>query len=352
MRRALYASRDRLRLIRDGFEPRAVILLYHRVIDRPIDPLLLAVHPDRFSAHMKIIQEKYHPLSLLDLADALPHEVPDRAVIVTFDDGYADNLAYAAPVVRAADIPATIFVSPGLTGVEAYHDVLEHCLLTAPNLPEKISLRMGGGVREWNLGEWKDLPADPGSAYWAWNSQNEDLPSPRHRAYLDIFRLLRPMGKDERDAVLAELRRIAGVSMAACADHRYLSVDELKAWKAGGRLEIGAHTMNHLVLGKRSPEEQFAEIGQSKHKLERQLGAPVTTFAYPYGSAWDVSPLTVAYVQKAGFRVALANQPGPVTRLSDPFWLPRCGVRNWTCEEFERRLDSFFQPAIIREPVG
>ena len=93
-------------------------------------------------------------------------------------------------------------------------------------------------------------------------------------------------------------------------------------------------------------------IEAGKRMLEQAIGRAVRSFAYPYGSPWDVSPETVQLTREAGFTTACANFSGPVDSESDLFWLPRCLVRDWSGEEFERRLAEFFRPQAEIPPRG
>src|SRR5689334_22252023 len=89
------------------------ILLYHRVTNLETDPQLLAVTPENFAAHVEILRELTLPMRLPELvADVRAGKPLARsAVAVTFDDGYADNLDHAAPLLRDRQIPATVFVA-------------------------------------------------------------------------------------------------------------------------------------------------------------------------------------------------------------------------------------------------
>jgi peptidoglycan/xylan/chitin deacetylase (PgdA/CDA1 family) len=79
-------------------------------------------------------------------------------------------------------------------------------------------------------------------------------------------------------------------------------------------VELGAHTVNHLVLSSLDATQQRLEIEGSMRDLESWLGHPVTTFAYPYGRTWDYNDETLGILQELGFRGALTAMPG----LNDP----------------------------------
>ena len=97
--------------------PRGVILLYHRIAGPRYDPLLLDVSEFNFDAQLSLVSRTCVPLPL-DEFESLRRggRLPARAVAVTFDDGYADNLHAAAPLLARHEIPATMFVTAGMIG--------------------------------------------------------------------------------------------------------------------------------------------------------------------------------------------------------------------------------------------
>lgn len=89
-------------------------------------------------------------------------------------------------------------------------------------------------------------------------------------------------------------------------------------------LEIGSHSESHRDLTKLPESELRAELSGSKSRLEDALGAPVTTFCYPYG-AFDQR--VVEAVKAAGYRAATVIRGGISPDLSDPYRLKRVAVR-------------------------
>src|SRR5690349_6534989 len=80
------------RRIHQQVSRRAVILLYHRVIDMPADPQLLCVSPRHFSEQMQVLRKYARTASLSRVSQDLKNERLGKShVVVTFDDGYADN---------------------------------------------------------------------------------------------------------------------------------------------------------------------------------------------------------------------------------------------------------------------
>jgi glycosyltransferase involved in cell wall biosynthesis/peptidoglycan/xylan/chitin deacetylase (PgdA/CDA1 family) len=111
-------------------EPSLRVLTYHRVNDRhPGDRM--SVHPLAFRAQMEHIAESGRPV--LPLAEAVTRlrgegaPLPAGAVCLTFDDGYRDNLEFAAPVLERLGLPATVFLVTGRMGAAATIDRYEGC---------------------------------------------------------------------------------------------------------------------------------------------------------------------------------------------------------------------------------
>src|SRR4029453_8146560 len=80
---------------------RGVILMYHRIAAADRDPWNLCVSPERFDEHLAVLARALRPLSMAQLVQALQERrLPRRAVVVTLDDGYADNLHAAKPLLE------------------------------------------------------------------------------------------------------------------------------------------------------------------------------------------------------------------------------------------------------------
>ncbi len=269
----------------------ALILLYHRVTALANDRWSIAVTPAHFAEQMEVLRRRTTivPLSALDSVAARPN-APGAMMLVTFDDGYADNLYEALPVLQRFDIPATVFVSTDAV-VQA---------------------------RE----------------FW-WDDLERLVPPAEYDA---VWARLREVGADEREATLDALRAAADVETSPRPDYRPLTPNELACLARDGRIAVGAHTASHARLAALPEAAQRADIETGRKALQAIIDRPVESFAYPFGRAGDYTAETMAIVREAGFTRACSNQAGRVDRSTDRFALPRLYVRDWNGDEFAAAL--------------
>jgi peptidoglycan/xylan/chitin deacetylase (PgdA/CDA1 family) len=330
------------RMLRGSIHSQVLVLMYHRVTELPADPQLLAVTPSHFREHLEVIRKHHHPLRLTDLVDAVrANRLPRRAVVITFDDGYADNLHHAKPLLEEAGIPATIFVAAGFVGHarEFWWDELDKLLLYAGALPATLRLDIDGLTHQWELGDAAIYSQHDFQRHRGWHVEQPEDPTPRHRLYRALYETLYPLSRPAREQALDELRVWSGKGAAARPTHRTVTAPELLELASGDVVEIGAHTVTHPVLTTLSPSEQQREIREGRTQLEEMLERRVPTFAYPHGAIGDA---TVEAVRSTGFACACSSDPGPVRRGANLFRLPRVVVRDWDGEAFARQMREWW----------
>jgi peptidoglycan/xylan/chitin deacetylase (PgdA/CDA1 family) len=262
-------------------------------------------------------------------------------ITVTFDDGYADNLQTAKPLLERYDVPASVFVVSGYVGNERefWWNELERLLLHPGTFPETVCLRVNGKVFEWQLAESANYSDDDYRRHRGWRP-GHPAPTPRHSLYYSLWILLGSLGEDDRRNVLDQLLAWSSADPLGRPNYRPLSVAELLTLHQGRLIEIGAHTVTHPFLSRLTEALQRDEICRCKAWLESVLGSPVTTIAYPHG---DYTMATVNVVREAGFECACSTVFGSVRGYADRFQLPRIGVRGCDGEEFARELSEWFR---------
>jgi len=342
--RGIGRLRRTARRVTNMFVPHAIILLYHRVSELPLDPQLLCVTPQHFAEHLEVIRDCGRTIQVKALGEALQHRSSGRcSVVVTFDDGYADNLYNAKPLLERFDIPATVFVTTGYVGSkrEFWYDDLERILLHAGPLPETLRLKLSDHWYQWELGAQVACGEAGDAGTREWNVSRKENPTVRHGLYRSLFQILQPLPDTERQKILKKLASWAGMDTIHRRTHRTLTPQEVIGLADGGLVEIGSHTVTHPVLSALPLIAQRAEMDGSKACLEEILGRPVASFAYPFGGRSHYTEQTVAAVREAGFERACSNFAGTVRRGTDRWQLPRFLVRDWDGGEFARNLEDW-----------
>jgi len=242
------------------------------------------------------------PVSLSDWvqrrADNQP--LPQRAVAITFDDGWRDNYTHAWPVLEKYSVPATVFAVSGMIGtVRTFW----------PNrLMQLLSER--NNIGEWPSGlEWlEDIsPVKP-----------EQLTTPE--ALSDLVQACKRFTDIEMYKRLDALPQPAGSTGTV---RTMLDWDEIERMQASGLVEIGSHTENHCrLLDSLAPETAEHEILASKRMLEERLGRRVRSFCYPNG---DVSAHAAKLVT-AHYRLAVTTQRGINGPRQNAYRLKRIGL--------------------------
>ena len=293
-----------------------VILLYHRVADLDSDPWSLCTTPAHFSEHLEVLR-KCVPISLRQVSLSGRYGAKRPRVAVTFDDGYADNLYTARPLLERYDIPATFFVVTGYVGQgrEFWWDELEKIVFGPEILSETVQFTSASATRCFNTSEFS-----------------------RSSLYMSLYRDLQPMRHEERRNVLDQLLECSHQSPSVRESHRIMSAEEVDKLADGGLIEIGAHTVTHPRLSARPLESQRAELQNSKSWLEERLGRPIASFSYPFGGGGHYSAETVRAVREAGYLRACTTATRRVAKCDNLHELPRFNASGLTASDLEKLL--------------
>ncbi len=130
---------------------------------------------------------------------------------------------------------------------------------------------------------------------------------------------------------------------------RWMGWDEVRALKRQG-FELGAHTKNHLDLGKVSGDEARDEIRGSKVRLEQEIGGSVSMFSYPFGRKNQMTEDNRQLVREAGFSCCFSAYGGTIVGRADPFYLERMAVSPWFVSPYHFGFDAMLQGPITPGP--
>lgn len=283
-----------------GTNGRLSILIFHRVRPKP-DPLM----PHELDAHQfericRWVGEWFNVLPLeLAVEQLRSGDLPARAMSITFDDGYADNVSVALPILRRHGLPATVFVATGfLDGGRMWNDTVIESIRSAR-------------VDELALGQLV-----PGAA----DVLDLRTLQARQAAIPQVVMALKYLPHNDRGRVAEAL---AVAARATLPHDLMMSSQQLRDWASGG-MGVGAHTVTHPILSGIGVDAVRDEMARSRETLLALVDRPVDLFAYPNGKPGvDFDDDSVTAARQVGFRAAVTTTPGAAHRGSDLYQLPR-----------------------------
>lgn len=281
-----------------GKRGRLSVLVLHRVLAEADALFPEAMDVPRFTELCRWLDSLFAVVPLDKGARLLKEGgLPERALAITFDDGYADNHDVALPILRRHGLPATFFIATGFLGRGCmWNDLVIEAFRSTKLRQIDLSDLLGGGPF------LLEQPADRRIALEAVIARTK---------YLQPERRLELVGTI---GARLEVDPPAGLMMTA---------DEVVALRKAG-MQIGAHTVSHPILATLDASQKRREIAESKHVLEAMLGEPVDLFAYPNGKPGeDFDAESVQAVREAGFTAAVTTARGAANRHTDVFQIPR-----------------------------
>jgi len=333
--------RDALRLVRNYAEPKAVVLMYHRVAELESDAWDLAVAPENFEQHLRILKQTGNVISANELVERLgKHTLKRRSLVITFDDGYRDNYLAAKPLLERYELPATFFVATENIGQEKefWWDELESIFLLSERLPALFSLIINGHRVEVDLSNKQQLSKDLRPQHWRWKAVEEAPPNLRAALFYQVWQLLKALPYVEQQLVIQQIREWAGLPSPVRADYRTMSADQLRELSRNPIFTLGAHTVTHPALTAHPTAFQTEELSASKQVLCQTTSTDVNLVSYPYGEYNDE---TTAIASDLGFQAAFTTEAKAVTGKTQQYRMGRFQVNNWDGNEFRRRLNCW-----------
>jgi peptidoglycan/xylan/chitin deacetylase (PgdA/CDA1 family) len=278
-------------------------------------PGIHGISPEKFASQLKLLAPSGKFISGAELRAAVEGRgsLPEKAMIVTFDDGLREQFDHAWPILRELGIPAVFFVNtlPIATGtIAAVHQI--H-LVRANLSPEKFEPRLRQKASERGLALSSDADLAAATKHYIY-----DTPAAAQLKYLLNFSLP-PV---ERDAIVAEIfaELFAGREMAM-SRQLYMSTEQIA--ELGRHEAIGSHAHDHLPLGLLPQPQIEKQISLASQYLTDWAGYAPYALSYPYGSRDACSPLAADVARRHGIRFAFTMERAANPDLTCPLHLGR-----------------------------
>lgn len=301
-----------IRILRFLGRHEAKILLYHSVSESEscfIKGTYIWVSTGTFEKHLNYLSKHHKVISLRTLVDSLKQgRIPPRSVVITFDDGFADNFLCAYPCLRRYKMPATIFICPACVDNKKSAWLFELYYLINKFGVENV-------IKEINSFEGR-------TDYFI----STDAPGETLSKKVEEF-MAYSLGKEAREKILTGLYKTFGILREkVLLDNRiFLTWEEIKQMCQDG-IEFGNHGESHTPFSALSLNEQEMEITKSVEMIRENLGTDSIPFAYPWGQSRDITPETQEIVKRTGHNCAVTTRHTLNRSETSPFELGRIHV--------------------------
>ena len=291
---------------------RVVVLMYHRVLPTGADTYSeegIIVTPETFARHLSFLKRYFRPLSLEQLAEPLQRgtRLPSRGCLITFDDGWRDNVTHAQPLLQQHQLPATVFLATDYVGSETcfWQERLARRMFRAAEKEGQaralVETHTQAGVHLLPKAQRR------GVIRLAVTSMKEWPEAERARYEIDL------------DRALAE----AGIHVDHNGEDRFMDWSDVARLASPSVLSAAAHGCSHVPLTTIGATRAERELVAARERLEAATGQPVSGIAYPNGN-YDETVVQLA--RQAGYRIGFTTQRGLVAEGDDALKLRRLNV--------------------------
>lgn len=302
-----------LRLARELQRGRCAILTYHGVLSGSDDGYDFLNHnfvaAEAFERQLRHVTQYYRPISLAQLCACYQRNTPPppRSVALTFDDGFANNLSVAFPLLQKYSFPFTVFLTTAMldqSGAQLWSERVKRAIYMYPR--DSVRLRLPEGERLCQLG----------------------TAAAREGSVRQVLQRLKRLPPSDRDVVLQAIEATCGrpeLRPHEMERYQFLSWSQVRAMAAAG-VEFGSHTVHHPILATLDDSALRRELVESKQRIEAELKQECYALAYPNGSPADFGLREKSALRAAGYRCALSLGEGLNSTGADLYELDRINI--------------------------
>lgn len=290
-----------------------VILYYHGVISDEKFKQLQGPNKNLFVTRSNFIDQmrflKENDINVISLDELCEQNFKPKkfSVIISFDDGYKDNLKIAYPILKKYNFPFIIYLIPKI-------------------LSEKPWV--------WWLELWSQLEKKNQIFF-----ENKNIDIHTEKLKKDLFFIIKKKMKNLKiyDQKV-ELKKIFDLQKLTDMSDFFLDTNEVKTMIMDKLITIGSHSMDHLCLKNFKKEEVFNQIKNSKEFLEKTFDFKIKHFSFPYGQNQDISFYEHEILSKLHFQTSVTTFDYSFKKFNK-FYLSRCSIGpNIKKDDFERKL--------------
>ncbi len=310
-----------------------IISMYHytRDLHHSRYPEIKGLDAPLFRRQMEFFKENCTVVRMEDVIEAVKggESLPEKAVLLTFDDGYIDNYTFAFPILEEFGFQGSFFI-PGKTFTT--HQLLDvnkiHYILASADIKKLVI-----DVKE-KMNYYRGKEYDYPTTEELWNQYATDE---RFDGKDTIFvkRILQTVLPEKlRNQISSDLfEKYVGVTEEKLAYELYMTPDQICTLKRHGMF-IGIHGYDHYWLGNLSPERMREDVSMALKTLDGLIDRDEWVMNYPYGNFNDD---VLTYIKEQGACVGLTTEVRVAEIGKDPaLQLPRLD-----CNDFPPKSENY-----------
>lgn len=297
------------------------IVMYHYVRDLAHSryPKIKGLDLDLFKQQIEFFKSKYNFVSMHDLLNG---DMPENAMLLTFDDGYIDHYTNVFPILRENKIkaffaqPARILAEGKLLDVNKLHFILasvDNMDLFLEDIFNRLNFYRG---KEFAFPDNRQLYSELAVA-----SRFDD------ERVVFVKRLLQTYLEERlRNILVDELfKTYVGVDEVSFSRELYMSYDQIKFMSSEG-MSFGIHGYDHYWLGNLTKEEMERDIAKALQFFDGIIDKNNWVMCYPYGSYNDD---VIAYISNNGCKMGFTTEVSLANLSKNKLLLPRLDTNDF-----------------------
>jgi len=297
------------------------ILFYHGIESEIINPRIQPIHLrfESFQKQIKYLEQNFHIISIDELYNRIKnnYKIDSRSIVITFDDGYKNNLEIVMPFLNSKKIPFSVFISTNHidSGKRFPTYILRVAFFENPNSIIEIPF----------LKKTYDISSQILQNY----------------GYQEVSRLIKTFPQEKADKIIEDIQNSLHLNYWQEMNDKYYSdqpmnwadVDELNK----NNITIGSHCHDHSILhGNQMKSDVINQLKTSKEIIENRYGS-CQFFCYPNGLFKDISYDAYSEVKRQ-FSLGLTTAMGVVLKTTNKSLIPRI-IAPENFEEFKFNLN-------------
>jgi len=263
---------------------------------------------DKVAKHFKFVSQK----EILDAIEG-KGQLPEKCCLLTFDDGLRSQYEKAVPILLKKKIPAVFFINTMPT-MENRVCLVHKIHWLRSSLPREVFL---GELREALISH--GIRLDFSESFFE-KAQAKHRYDNKEDAAIK-FLLNYWMDNDVKREIVDDIFKKYIKDEKVFAKAFYMDKKQIKKLAKMGF--VGGHTYDHEIIKSKSYKEILENIALNKNNLESITGEEIYSFAYPFGSKFDVTEEIVRACRENGYKIGITKERAFNTTLEEPLLLAR-----------------------------